>query len=76
MRFHFFLEVLREFVSRAPLACVSLENPFSEAFLAFQDLQELAREPGWRLVEHADHCVMANHLDLDAGLVFPQKPSS
>ena len=75
-RFHLFLGVLREFVKVAPLACVSLENPFSEAFLAFQDLHELASEPGWRLVEHADHCMLANHLDHEDGKVFPQKPSS
>ena len=75
-RFHFFLQVLREFVHHAPLACVSLEQPHSEAFLSFADLHELSREPGWRLVVQADHCSMANHLDIEAGLVFPKKPTT
>ena len=72
-RFHFFLRVLREFVRRVPLACVSVENPLSPAFLAFADLHQLASEPGWRLIERADHCVMANHFDVEP---VPNKPST
>ena len=72
-RFHFFLAVLKEFVRRVPLACVSVENPLSPAFLSFADLHQLASEPGWRLIEQADHCMMANHFDVSP---VPNKPST
>ena len=72
-RFYFFLSVIEEFARRAPLACVSLENPWSDAFLSFPGLRELADKPGWRLVERADHCMMAGRFDVEPS---PQKPSS
>ena len=73
-RFHFFLRVVEEFVQHAPLACVSLENPLSDAFPAFTDLQALAQKPGWRFVLRADHCMMADRSDRHAEQ--PNKPSS
>ena len=72
-RFHAFLAVLRQLARESPLMCISVENPWSRAFLAFEDLHELAREPGWRLVERADHCMMANQYDQRPS---PNKPST
>ena len=74
IRFHFFLKVIEEFVKFAPLACVSLENPMSDAFPAFKDLQALAEKPGWQFVLRADHCCMADATDAHARQ--PNKPSS
>ena len=74
IRFHHFLKVIEEFVQFAPLACVSLENPLSDAFPAFKDLQALAKKPGWQFVLRADHCCMADATDAHAHQ--PNKPSS
>ena len=46
------------------------ENPQS-GFPKLPDVQRLAAMPGWRLLEHADHC--SNTCELDS--TFPKKPS-
>ena len=72
-RFHAFLAVLRDLARVAPFMCISLENPRSYAFWAFEDLHALAAEPGWRLVGRADHCMMSNEYD---ARYSPNKPST
>jgi hypothetical protein len=76
MRFHAFLGVIEVVARLAPLICISLENPKSEAFSAFPDLQALAKKPGWRFVAQADHCVMADKSDVARGAKQANKPSS
>ena len=75
-RFHFFLRVVEELTHHAPLICISLENPLSNAFPAFADLQALAEKPGWQFVLRADHCMMADGSDFAARARQPNKPSS
>ena len=46
------------------------ENP-QAGFPKLPDVRRLAARPGWRLLQHADHC--SNTCELDS--TFPKKPS-
>ena len=50
LRFHMMIGVIEALAQRAPLICISVENPLSDVFPSFPDLQALAAKPGWQFV--------------------------
>ena len=70
-RLRVLLRLVQDIVARNEHVHVSLENPWNFVFPRL--VAGVAVQPGWRFIERADHCVMADRTDRRA---FPQKPSS